>query len=98
MEKTNDTYFSAISAQLKNIMKLKNIEVSDLAAAANIDRKQVYRVLNNENVPKITTLIRIIIALDIEPKDFFNFEFDFKKYSDEQNIVKIKHKFVSNSE
>lgn len=92
MKITNDTYFIAISTHLKNIMEQKNIEVADLAAAANIDRKQIYRVLNNENVPKITTIVRIILALGIEPKDFFNFEFDFTRYADEQSIVDVKHK------
>ncbi|KAA5535373.1 helix-turn-helix domain-containing protein [Paenimyroides baculatum] len=92
MENSNDKYFIALSAQLKNIMEQKNIEVVDLAAAANIDRKQIYRFINSENVPKITTLIRIILALGLEPKLFFDFTFDFKSYSQEQNIEKIKPK------
>ena len=73
-------------------MEQKNIEVVDLAAAANIDRKQIYRFINSENVPKITTLIRIVLALGLEPKHFFDFTFDFKSYSQEQNIEKIKPK------
>lgn len=92
MEKPNDKYFIAISAQLKNIMEQKNIDVADLAAAANIDRKQVYRVINNENVPKITTLVRIVLALELEPKDFFDFTFNFKSYAQEHKIEKIKAK------
>ena len=92
MDIPNDKYFIALSAQLKNIMEQKNIEVADIAAAANVDRKQIYRLINNENVPKITTIVRIILALGLEPKDFFNFAFDFKSYSQEQKIVKIKHK------
>ena len=95
MEKPNDNYFIAISAQLKNIMEQKNIDVADLAAAANIDRKQVYRIINNENVPKITTLIRIVLALELEPKDFFDFKFDFESYSKEQKIAKNKTERVS---
>ena len=89
MDKPNDKYFLALSAHLKKIMKQKNIEVSDLAAAANVDRKQIYRIINNENVPKITTIIRIIIALGLEPKDFFDFVFDYECYSNEQSIVKL---------
>ena len=92
MENSNDKYFKALSAQLKSIMEQKNIEVVDLAAAANIDRKQIYRFINNENVPKITTLLRIILALGLEPKEFFDFKFDFISYSKEQNIAKVKPK------
>ena len=91
MEKVNDKYFTALSVQLKILMKEKNIDISDLAAAANIDRKQIYRFINNENVPKITTMVRIILALGLEPKEFFNFPFDFNIYRQEQNIVGIKY-------
>lgn len=92
MEKYNDKYFIAVSMRLKNIMEEKKVEVSDLSAAADIDRKQIYRLINNENVPKITTLLRIILALGLEPKEFFDFEFNFKSYLKEQNIEKIKSK------
>jgi transcriptional regulator with XRE-family HTH domain len=50
----------------------KGIDVSDLAAAANVDRKQIYRLLNKENIPKLSTLVRILLAAGIEPSNFFN--------------------------
>ena len=73
-------------------MEEKNIDVTDLAAAANIVGKQIYRIINNENVPKVTTILRIIFALGLEPRDFFDFTFDFKSYLLEQNIVHLKPK------
>ncbi|MFC3158074.1 helix-turn-helix domain-containing protein [Chryseobacterium arachidis] len=68
MKYIEDKYFIAISDYIKNVIEEKNIDISDLAAAANVDRKQVYRLINKENVPKLSTLIRISLAAGIEPQ------------------------------
>lgn len=90
MNQTNDKYFIALSDHLKQLMELKGIDISDLAAAANLDRKQIYRFLNKENIPKLSTIVKISLAAGIEPQQLFDFKFNFKAYMAENNIFPIK--------
>ncbi|MDR6485717.1 MULTISPECIES: helix-turn-helix transcriptional regulator [Chryseobacterium] len=92
MKYIEDKYFIAISDYIKNVIEEKNIDISDLAAAANVDRKQVYRLINKENVPKLSTLIRISLAAGIEPQILFSLKFDFEFYMKENNILKATPK------
>lgn len=92
MKYIEDKYFIAISDYIKNVIEEKNIDISDLAAAANVDRKQVYRLINKENVPKLSTLIRISLAAGIEPQILFSLKFDFEFYMRENNILKATPK------
>lgn len=92
MKYIEDKYFIAIADYIKNVIDQKNIDISDLAAAANVDRKQVYRLINKENVPKLSTLIRISLAAGIEPQILFSLKFDFEFYMKENNILKATHK------
>lgn len=92
MENIEDKYFIAIADHIKLIIDEKGIDIADLAAAANVDRKQVYRLLNKENVPKLSTLIRISLAAGIEPSKLFTIKFDFDIYMKENNILKANAK------
>jgi plasmid maintenance system antidote protein VapI len=78
--------------KLYEILKDKNIDIADLAAAANLDRRQIYRLLNKENIPKLSTLIRISLAAGIEPQELFALKFDFENYMSENNILKVSKK------
>ena len=89
MNQIEDKYFSAIADQIIKFLTDANISAADLAAAANVDRKQVYRLINKEHIPKLSTLIKISLAAGIEPSKLFAIEFDFKKYMDENNIFKV---------
>lgn len=92
MKQTEDKYFIALSDHIKAILASKEIDVADLAAAADIDRRQVYRLLNKENVPKLSTLVRISLAAGIEPQQLFALKFDFETYMKENNILKVTKK------
>lgn len=89
MKHIEDRYFTALADNLKTIIDRKNIDVAELAAAANLDRRQIYRLINKEHIPKLSTLIRIALAAGIEPKELHNFKFDFEKYMKENNILRI---------
>lgn len=89
MNTIQDKYFIALTDHLQELLKLKSIEVAELAAAANLDRRQIYRLLNKENVPKLSTLIRISLAAGIEPKELFDFKFDFGTYMKDNKLLKI---------
>jgi len=92
MKYIDDKYFIALADHIKSILEDKKIDIADLAAAANLDRRQVYRLLNKENVPKLSTLIRISLAAGIEPQNLFSIKFDFESYMKENNILPVTKK------
>ncbi|UHO40619.1 helix-turn-helix domain-containing protein [Chryseobacterium capnotolerans] len=92
MKYIDDKYFIALADHIKSILEDKKIDIADLAAAANLDRRQVYRLLNKENVPKLSTLVRISLAAGIEPQQLFSLKFDFDGYMKENNILKVTKK------
>lgn len=96
MKYIEDKYFIALADHIKEILEDKKIDVADLAAAANLDRRQVYRLINKENVPKLSTLIRISLAAGIEPQHLFALKFDFGAYMSENNILKVSKKRKNN--
>lgn len=97
MKYIEDKYFIAIADYIKTVIEEKNIDISDLAAAANVDRKQIYRLINKENVPKLSTLVRISLAAGIEPQILFSLKFDFEFYMKENNILKAATRKVKKS-
>lgn len=92
MNYIEDKYFIVIADYVKAFIDEKGIDVADLAAAANVDRKQIYRLIKKENVPKLSTLIRILLAAGIEPSKLFSIKFDFETYMKENNILKATPK------
>lgn len=88
MKQIEDKYFIIIADYIKEYIDEKEIDAADLAAAANVDRKQVYRLLNKENVPKLSTLIKISLAAGLEPSKLFSLKFDFESYMKENGILK----------
>ena len=92
MRYIEDKYFIALADNIKEILNTKGIDVADLAAAANLDRRQIYRLLNKENIPKLSTLVRISLAAGIEPQQLFALKFDFETYMKESNILKASKK------
>ncbi|WP_294303048.1 helix-turn-helix transcriptional regulator [uncultured Chryseobacterium sp.] len=92
MEQIQDNYFIAIADYIKAFVDEEGIDISDLAAAANVDRKQIYRLINKEHIPRLSTLMRISLAAGIEPAKLFSIKFDFDKYMKENNILKAGFK------
>ena len=86
MDKIEDKYFKALADHFINLIEEKGLDVADIAAAANVNRKQIYRLINKENIPKLSTLIKIGLATGIEPNILFDFKFDYKKYMLESGI------------
>lgn len=97
MKYIEDKYFITIADYVKAFIDEKGIDVADLAAAANVDRKQIYRLINKENIPKLSTLIRILLAAGMEPSKLFSIKFDFEIYMRENNILKATPKKKKNN-
>ncbi|MEB4761477.1 helix-turn-helix domain-containing protein [Chryseobacterium indologenes] len=92
MKYIEDKYFIAIADYSTDYLKNAKIDAADLAAAANVDRKQVYRLINKEHIPKLSTLVKISLAAGIEPSVLFSIKFDFESYMKENNILKATPK------
>jgi transcriptional regulator with XRE-family HTH domain len=86
MKSIEDKYFISLAENLKILIEVKGLDIVDIAAGANIDRRQVYRLLNKENVPMLSTLIKISLAAGIEPKVLFDFKFNYSDYMKENKI------------
>lgn len=86
MNSIEDRYFISLAEHLKTLIEAKGLDIADIAAGANVDRRQVYRLLNKENVPMLSTLIKISLAAGIEPKVLFDFKFNYPDYMKENKI------------
>lgn len=86
MNSIKDKYFISLAENLKILIEAKGLDIVDIAAGANVDRRQVYRLLNKENVPMLSTLIKISLAAGIEPKILFDFKFNYSDYMKENKI------------
>ncbi len=86
MKSIEDKYFISLAENLKILIEVKGLDIVDIAAGANIDRRQVYRLLNKENVPILSTLIKISLAAGIDPKVLFEFKFNYSDYMKENKI------------
>lgn len=86
MNNIEDTFCIAVADYIREFLKDNDIDLADLAAAANVDRKQVYRLINKENVPLLSTVIKIALAagLKIHISDM---QFDFDVYKKNNNIL-----------
>lgn len=64
-----------LGTNLKLIRKSKEITQEDLAGIIGIHSRQLSKIETGEHFPSCKTLEKICIALDITPKDLFDFEF-----------------------
>jgi len=92
MNHIDDNFFIALADNLLTLIEKKGLDVAEIAAAANIDRRQVYRLINKEHMPKLSTLIKISLAAGIEPNILFDFKFNYKEYMEIMGIYLAKTK------
>jgi transcriptional regulator with XRE-family HTH domain len=64
----------AVGDKLKNIRQQKNMTQEDLALQAGIAISQIGRIERGKLNPSVSTLFVIALALEVEPKELFNFE------------------------
>ena len=64
-----------LGSNLKLIRKSKEITQEDLAGIIGIHSRQLSKIETGEHFPSCKTLEKICIALDVTPKDLFDFEF-----------------------
>lgn len=59
--------------------------LDDLEFLTGIDSSDVNKYEQGKINLTIKTLLKLSIALNVEPKELINFEFDYKKYSAEKS-------------
>jgi transcriptional regulator with XRE-family HTH domain len=71
----NQKYLNAFGANLAQLLKDRKKTPEEVAALANIETKQVYRVINGEHSASISITFAISKGLEIHHKTLFDFEF-----------------------
>ena len=75
-------YRKKFSEHLRKLIDESDRDIATIASIGNIETKAIYRVLADENEPKITTLLPIAKGLDIHPMELYNFEFPIQELED----------------
>lgn len=66
---------SGLGNNIKLLRKLRDITQEELAEIIGIHSRQLSKIETGEHFPSCKTLEKICIALDVTPKDIFDFEF-----------------------
>ena len=75
MKVENKAFNEAFGRNLEKVMLEHGLTAQDVAANANIEPKQVYRVINAEHSPSLNIIIAIAKGLNIHPRDLFDFDY-----------------------
>lgn len=75
MKVRNQKYLNAFGKHLAQQLEKKGKTPEEVAAHANIETKQVYRVLNGEHSATISITYAIAKGLGVHPKSLFDFDF-----------------------
>jgi transcriptional regulator with XRE-family HTH domain len=67
-----------LGARIKELRKTKRLTQEELSEMVDIDPKHLSRIEVGRSYPSLDALERMAIALDVELKDFFEFEHQAK--------------------
>ncbi len=73
MDISEDTFIVNLGIHVRQIRKKKGLSQQDLADDCGITQNQVGRIERAEINTSIKALVKIANALDIEPKELFDF-------------------------
>lgn len=74
-----ETYFKGLGKLIAQFRKEKKFSLEELGFQIGLDRSAMHRVENGKPIT-VTTIIKLSLALDKKPKDFFDLDFDFKNH------------------
>ena len=61
-----------IGARIKDLRDAKKISQQELADTADMERSIITRIENGQRNISVDTLLKVLNALEISPKDFFD--------------------------
>ena len=74
-----DLFFKDLGILIAKYRKEKQFSLEELGLQIGIDRSAMHRIENGKPIT-VTTIIKLCIALNKKPKDFFEINFDFKSH------------------
>ncbi len=73
MNISEETFITNLGIHIRQLREKKGMSQQDLADDCGITQNQVGRIERAEINTTVKTLVKIINALDVEPKELFNF-------------------------
>lgn len=70
-KKSESIDISFLGQNLRKFREAKKISMQQLADIAEIEKSQIARIEIGKSDPRISTVLTIAKALEIDPKDFF---------------------------
>ncbi len=75
-KKNNEKYKKQFGQTLRRIRESKDLSQIDLASICYMEKSSISRLENGRTNATLTTIISLSSALEIHPKDFFDFEIE----------------------
>lgn len=72
-----ELFFTDLGILISKYRKEKKFSLEELGLRIGIDRSAMHRIENGKPLT-VTTIIKLALALDKKPKDFFDLSFDLK--------------------
>ena len=72
-KKNNNKYKKLFGQNLKKVRESKGLSQIDLASLCYMEKSSISRLENGRTNATLTTIIALSSALEIHPKDFFDF-------------------------
>lgn len=85
----------AFAVRLKQVRKIKNLSQEQLALKAEISLSQIARIETARINPTLSTIFRIVRALDIELSELFNFKLPSEAEISSKYIIKDDFRMVA---
>lgn len=73
MDISEETFIANLGIHIRQLREKKNLSQQDLADDCGIPKSQIARIERAKINTTVKTLVKIANALDLEPKDLFNF-------------------------
>jgi len=71
------SFYKNLGSLISKFRKEKEFSLEELGLRIGLDRSAMHRIENGKPIT-ITTIIKLCLALNRKPKDFFEFDFDFR--------------------
>lgn len=89
-----DDVLIQISNKIKEIRKMQKKTVQELATDAQVSKGLISQIENNRTVPSLPVLMNIVLALNIDLKDFFE-DISHNKEGQQKIIIKTSKDYQS---
>lgn len=73
------SYYKEMGRLIASFRKEKEFSLEELGLQIGLDRSAMHRIEGGKPIT-VTTILKLAIALNKEPKDFFNVKFSFKPH------------------